>query len=169
MTVPYWTRHRLYSRSHILPSHPAKARTVALREAAAVGVVVREHAAIDSVQKGDMMSEREGSDCAIFCHELFASMLASYIQHVIQAVRLRAGLDHFCGCDWQSILRVKQTLPVMTQSPSGNVQHFTVSVSCGAGQLMLVDGSSAEFDECLWCTQASPAAWVAKTGLPTGV
>lgn len=57
----------------------------------------------------------------------------------------------------------------MMQTPSGKVQYFTFLGSCGAGRLVLVDGSSAEFDECLWCTQASPAAWVARTGLPTGL
>ena len=36
------------------------------------------------------------------------------------------------------------------------------------GELALDDGTSAPFDACLWCTQASPAAWVARTGLPTG-
>ena len=37
-----------------------------------------------------------------------------------------------------------------------------------AGRLVLVDGSTADFDECLWCTQAAPAAWVAHSGLSTG-
>jgi hypothetical protein len=42
---------RLYSRSRILSSHPPRAREAALREAAAVGVAVCEHAAVERVQK----------------------------------------------------------------------------------------------------------------------
>ena len=34
------------------------------------------------------------------------------------------------------------------------------------GILHLSDGTTVPFDECLWCTYASPAPWVAKTGLP---
>lgn len=37
-----------------------------------------------------------------------------------------------------------------------------------AGRLVLVGGATADFDECLWCTQAAPAAWVADSGLSTG-
>lgn len=36
------------------------------------------------------------------------------------------------------------------------------------GSLLLEDGSAEAFDECLWCTQASAPAWLAKTGLQTG-
>jgi hypothetical protein len=35
------------------------------------------------------------------------------------------------------------------------------------GELVLEDGSSLAFDECLWCTSASAAAWLQQTGLPT--
>jgi hypothetical protein len=35
------------------------------------------------------------------------------------------------------------------------------------GALVLEDGSSLPFDECLWCTSASAAAWLRRTGLPT--
>lgn len=33
--------------------------------------------------------------------------------------------------------------------------------------LQLSDGSQLPFDECLWCTQAGAAGWVADSGLPT--
>ena len=36
------------------------------------------------------------------------------------------------------------------------------------GSLLMEDGSEEPFDECLWCTQASAPAWLAKTGLQTG-
>lgn len=35
-----------------------------------------------------------------------------------------------------------------------------------AGQLILEGGKTYEFDECLWCTQASAAGWLASAGLP---
>lgn len=33
-----------------------------------------------------------------------------------------------------------------------------------AGQVVLEDGSTHAFDECLWCTQASAASWLRETG-----
>ena len=36
------------------------------------------------------------------------------------------------------------------------------------GKLVMSDGSDVPFDECLWCTQASAAPWIADTGLKTG-
>ncbi len=37
------------------------------------------------------------------------------------------------------------------------------------GRLLLDGRAGAEpFDECLWCTQAAPPAWLAATGLPLG-
>lgn len=34
-------------------------------------------------------------------------------------------------------------------------------------QLVLADGRKLPHDECLWCTQAGAAPWVAASGLPT--
>ena len=36
------------------------------------------------------------------------------------------------------------------------------------GRLLLQDGSSQDFDECLWCTQASAPPWLQSTGLQLG-
>ena len=36
------------------------------------------------------------------------------------------------------------------------------------GRLLLTDGSSQAFDECLWCTQASAPPWLSTTGLQLG-
>lgn len=51
------------------------------------------------------------------------------------------------------------------------VQQRSVSVVQGsgvlrvdAGQVVLEDGSTHAFDECLWCTQASAASWLRETG-----
>lgn len=33
--------------------------------------------------------------------------------------------------------------------------------------LLLGDGSVVSFDDCLWCTEASAAKWIAASGLPT--
>lgn len=33
-------------------------------------------------------------------------------------------------------------------------------------ELVLLDGQTVGFDDCLWCTQASPALWLKETGLP---
>ncbi|GLC42847.1 hypothetical protein PLESTB_001430200 [Pleodorina starrii] len=35
------------------------------------------------------------------------------------------------------------------------------------GELLLESGGRVSYDECLWCTEASPAAWLRRTGLPT--
>lgn len=35
-----------------------------------------------------------------------------------------------------------------------------------AGHLQLADGCSLDFDECLWCTQASASGWLVNSGLP---
>ncbi|PNH06604.1 hypothetical protein TSOC_007041, partial [Tetrabaena socialis] len=35
------------------------------------------------------------------------------------------------------------------------------------GELLLRSGAALPFDECLWCTEASPPAWLRETGLPT--
>ena len=37
------------------------------------------------------------------------------------------------------------------------------------GLLVLEDGTEQQFDECLWCTQASAPAWLSDTGLQTGL
>ena len=36
------------------------------------------------------------------------------------------------------------------------------------GRLLLQDGSTEEFDECLWCTQAGAPPWLKTTGLQLG-
>lgn len=40
-------------------------------------------------------------------------------------------------------------------------------VEVQAGSLHLGGGRAVAFDECLWCTQAAGAGWLAETGLPT--
>lgn len=41
-------------------------------------------------------------------------------------------------------------------------------VDAKGGKLTIKGGESVEFDECLWCTEASAAEWVRSTGLRTG-
>lgn len=45
-------------------------------------------------------------------------------------------------------------------------QSEVVRVSAGA--LHLSNGQQVDFDECLWCTQAAPAAWLKECDLPRG-
>lgn len=36
------------------------------------------------------------------------------------------------------------------------------------GHLVVEGGETIDFDECLWCTQASASSWIKETGLETG-
>lgn len=57
LSMSNWLMHsvclhyRLYSRSRILSSHPPRTREAALREAAAAGMAVQEHAAVEAVEQ----------------------------------------------------------------------------------------------------------------------
>lgn len=41
-------------------------------------------------------------------------------------------------------------------------------VEAEGGKLAVEGGEIIEFDECLWCTEASAAEWLRSTGLKTG-
>ncbi|KXZ45717.1 hypothetical protein GPECTOR_51g703 [Gonium pectorale] len=41
------------------------------------------------------------------------------------------------------------------------------AVSVVPGELLLRSGDRLPYDECLWCTAATPAAWLRRSGLPT--
>ncbi|KAI8472012.1 MAG: selenide, water dikinase [Monoraphidium minutum] len=59
----------------------------------------------------------------------------------------------------RALLRLLQRAPVA-------VHEGTSVAAIAAGRLELEGGGGHAFDECLWCTQAAAAGWLAQTGLP---
>lgn len=76
-------------------------------------------------------------------------------------------------------------IPGLPASPAPNAHHSFLPWLLGQGRgielhedgggvaevmpslLLLADGTQLPYDECLWCTQAGAAGWVADSGLPT--
>ncbi|KAL3145556.1 hypothetical protein ABBQ32_003381 [Trebouxia sp. C0010 RCD-2024] len=99
------------------------------------------------------------------------------LNHRLKVERQKAGKGDAAKCS-VSLFSKGRILPGHT--PSARTKFLRLAKEEGVtlregvgvrevrqGSLLLEDGSAEAFDECLWCTQASAPAWLAKTGLQT--
>ena len=89
-----------------------------------------------------------------------------------RTAQARLGPDTLCtACGGSSTLAVSQkrmaAVPLLQDQGLELLEGVQVT-GVEQGWLTTGDGQRIAFDECLWCTQASAAPWLADTGLQLG-
>jgi selenide, water dikinase len=64
--------------------------------------------------------------------------------------------------------RARALMLALAQERGIGIKEQSAVVSAGDRMLKLESGEELPFDECLWCTQAAPATWLADCDLPKG-